>query len=316
MNRWRCIGVMLLFTINIVSPTWAETSAPLSEIPPDFKIAFIGDQGLGKDAEAVLRLIKAEGTQAVLYQGDFEGKNNLAAWDAQINKILDADFPYFVSIGNHDVTKWDGENGYQYYFQNRLNRLGIAWDGDLGIQSSIRYKGILIILVVPGIKGSEHDVYVRNQLAADKSIWRICSWHKNMRLMQADEKKNDTGWNVYEESRRGGAIIAIGHDDHHGRQNLRLFSGFGGKEIHAQKLNNPGLVKIYTKTQGATYGALFGIFNVNGIPNKAMFYFKNIDGKIIDRFDVICDVHNSLTAVQRQPRQQEISKSQIKTNVR
>ena len=72
MSRWKCIIVNLLFTIGIVSPVWTETSASLSETPPDFKIAFIGDQGLGKNAEAVLRLIKSEGAQAVLHQGDFD----------------------------------------------------------------------------------------------------------------------------------------------------------------------------------------------------------------------------------------------------
>ena len=34
-----------------VSPAWAETSVSLSQTPPDFKIAFIGDQGLGKNAD-------------------------------------------------------------------------------------------------------------------------------------------------------------------------------------------------------------------------------------------------------------------------
>lgn len=42
----------------------------------------------------------------------------------------------------------------------------------------------------------------------------------------------------------------------------------------------------YTSDQGANYGALFITFNVDGNPDKAHAYFKNIDGQIIDEFDI------------------------------
>ena len=313
MKIWKYTITFLVFII--INPIWAQTPVTVSETPPNFKIAFIGDQGFGENAEAVLKLIKSEDAQAVLHQGDFDYENNPPAWEAQINKILGPDFPYFASVGNHDTEKWNGENGYQQYLKNRLSRLGITWDGDLGVKSSMRYKGIFIILVSPGVFGTGYDIYIRDRLAADKSLWMICSWHENMRLMQVDGKKDDTGWGVYEEARKAGAIIATAHDHSYGRTYLMssfinqtvdnysntmiitedktfaFFSGLGGKSIHNQKLNGPWWAKIYTKTQGATYGALFGVFNVNGVPNTAMFYFKNIKGKIIDRFDVISNVH-------------------------
>ncbi|TWU50160.1 hypothetical protein B188_25900 [Candidatus Brocadiaceae bacterium B188] len=68
MSRWKYIGVFLLLTMRIIGSVWTQTFAPLPETPPNFKIAFIGDQGLGKGAEAVLRPIKSEGTQAILHQ--------------------------------------------------------------------------------------------------------------------------------------------------------------------------------------------------------------------------------------------------------
>lgn len=322
MNRHKYIVAFLLLITSIACPAWAQTSTSLFETPPNFKIVFIGDQGLGENAEAVLGLIKSEGAQAVLYQGNFDYKNNPDAWNTQINETLGEDFPYFASIGNHDVKKWNGKNGYQQCLKNRLNRLGITWDGDLGIKSSILYKGIFIIQVSPGELGFGYDVYIRNQLASNKSIWRICCCHRNMRLMQVDKKKDDTGWGVYEEARKGGAIIATAHDHSYGRTYLMssfinqtvenysntmtitegktfaFFSELGGQSIHDQKLNGPWWAKIYTKTQGATYGALFGIFNVNGEPNKAKFYFKNIKGEIIDSFDVISNAHRSMAVKQ------------------
>ena len=334
MSRWKCIIANLLFTIGIISPAWAETSASLSETPPDFKIAFIGDQGLEKDAEAVLRLIKSEGAQAVLHQGDFDHEDNPVAWEAQINKILGQNFPYFASPGNHDIKRWNGEDGYQQYLKNRLSRLNIVWNGDLGVKSSMQYKGIFIILVSPAEMGIGHAPYIREQLAEDKSIWSICSWHKNMHLMQVGKQGDATGWDVYEEARKGGAIIATGHDHSYGRthlmnsfvnqtiesysnrmiiaegQTFAFVSGLAGAKIHDQKVHGLWWARIYTKAQGATYGALFGVFNADGVPNKAMFYFKNIKGDLIDRFDVISNVHGSTIFQQRRALQQETFENQ------
>ena len=332
MRRWKYI-IAVLFLI-IVNPVWAQTSGPLSETPTNFKIAFIGDQGLGKDAEAVLRLIKSEGAQAVLHQGDFDHEDDPAAWETQINKILGPNFPFFASPGNHDIKMWYGEHGYQQHLKNRLNRLNIAWDGDLGVKSSMQYNGIFVILVSPGELGFDHAPYIREQLAEDKSIWRICSWHKNMHLMQVGKQKDATGWDVYEEARKGGAIIATAHDHSYGRtylmnsfvnqtissysnnmiitegQTFALVSGLGGGKIYDQRVNGPWWAKIYTKTQGATYGALFGVFNVDGVPNKARFYFKNVKGEIIDCFDVISNVHSIATAPLGRALQQEMFENQ------
>jgi len=249
------------------------------------------------------------------YNAPLDYKNNPSAWEAQINNILGPDFPYFACVGNHDKRKWNGENGYQQFLKSRLNRLGITWDGDLGVKSSVQYKGIFIIQVAPGDVGFYHAAYIREQLAEDKSIWMICCWHRDMHLMQVASKNDDTGWGVYDEARKGGAIIATAHDHSYGRtylmsnfakqevtaytgsliitegQTFAFFSGLGGESINTQKLKAPLWARLYTKTQGATYGVLFGIFNVNGIPNKATFYFKNINNEIIDRFDVISYVH-------------------------
>ena len=69
----------------------------------DFRVAFIGDQGLGPNAIAVLNLIKDEGAQIVLHQGDFDYLDDPDKWDRQISDVLGSDFPYFASIGHHDV---------------------------------------------------------------------------------------------------------------------------------------------------------------------------------------------------------------------
>ena len=301
--------------IAIPSQVWAQGDPP----PVNFTIAFIGDQGLGPNAEAVLNLIKNEGADAVLHQGDFDYVDNPAGWDGQINGILGPDFPYFASPGNHDTGRFYGSGGYQEFIVARMNRLGITWDGDLGVRSSFHYNGFFILLTAPGTLGTGHDTYIRDQLASDDSIWRISSWHKNMRLMQVENKTDETGWGVYEESRKGGTIVATGHDHSYARTHLlssfqnqtvastsntlilvsdnpstpsdegRSFafvSGLGGNGIYSQTRSGAWWASIYTSTQGATYGALFGVFNYQGNPRLAHFYFKNINGTIVDDFFV------------------------------
>lgn len=293
----------------------------------NLKIAFFGDQALGPNSVAVLNLIKSEGAQAVLHSGDLDYTDNPAAWEAQINSVLGPDFPYFVVIGNHDELAWRGPTGYQQYLINRFSRLGISWSGDLGVQSTFNYQGLFFVLTAPGIgSGFDHgnsDTYIRDQLATDHSVWSISSWHKNMKRMQVGGKEDETGWPVYEESRKGGAIIATAHEHSYSRTHLlnstinqaiantsntmtltkgnsfAFVSGLGGHSVRPQLLSGAWWASISAATclsgdsvcqPNGNLGALFGVFNVDGQSNKALFYFKDISGRIIDSFTVISNV--------------------------
>jgi hypothetical protein len=75
-------------------------------------------------------------------------------------------------------------------------------------------------------------------------------------------------------------------------------SGLGGHSVRDQERCLPATfsygckgewAKIYTSNQGVTFGALFIIFNINGDPTKAQGYFKNINGQIVDTFDITAD---------------------------
>lgn len=304
--------------------------AVLTETPDNFTVAFIGDQGPKQNAVAVLNLIKNEDADAVVHAGDFDYTHNPTAWDTQINSILGSDFPYFASIGNHDERKFYVSGGYQDLLEARMNRLGIPWEGDLGVQSSFVYRGIFFVLTASGVRGSGHAEYIRDKLAEDYSVWSISSWHKNMHFMQLGKKGNDTGWGVYEESRKGGAIIATGHEHSYSRTHLLsscqfqavvntsdtlalsaddpltpedegktfvFVSGLGGKSIRDQELSGHWWASVYTSTQGANYGALFGIFNYEGIKGFAKFYFKDIDGVVVDEFFVTSPVQNEAVSL-------------------
>lgn len=317
-------ALLLVLAIGAALPAGAQSRVP----PRNLKIAFIGDQGLGADAESVLALIRAEGADAVVHSGDLDYDDDPAAWDDQINRMLGENFPYFASVGNHDDRDFseDDESGaYQQLMVARMNRLDIPWDGVLGVRSSLYYEGIFILLTAPGIFGrgdTVHAPYIREQLAEDDSIWRISSWHKNMRAMQVGGKSDETGWGVYEECRRGGAMIATGHEHNYSRtvtlrdmsdqildpawplpEHVRVgpgatfafVSGLGGKSVRDQERCLPvappygcgGVwASIYAEQQGATHGALFCNFGVDARWDKAVCWFKDIDGNVADLFVV------------------------------
>lgn len=297
----------------------------------NFKIAFIGDQGLGPSSIAVLNLIKQEESDMVLHSGDFDYHDNPKKWDEQINSVLGNDFPYFASIGNHDVDAWDG---YQKKLQERLDRIPDAeCVGELGIASSCTYGGIFFILSGVGLKNSGHDIYIKNNLSNNDYLWRICSWHLNMKDMQLGTKRDLTGWKVYEECRKGGAIIATAHEHSYSRTttltNIKnktidsewndrndlkvsngatfvFVSGLGGHSVRNQDRCLPTSfpygcngewAKIYTSDQGAKPGALFCSFNVDDTFNKANCYFKDISGNVPDKFSItsMVDISKNLT---------------------
>ena len=276
----------------------------------DFRVAFIGDQGLGPNAIAVLNLIKDEGAQMVLHQGDFDYQNDPDKWDRQISDVLGSDFPYFASVGNHDMNEL---SGYQEKLYDRLKKIPDAvCNGDLGVKSSCTYEGLFFILAAPGLIDSGYDSFIEKQLNGNDFMWRICSWHYAMESLKPTIKPNETGWEVYESCKNGGAIIANGHL--HSYQRTKTLINFENQNVDSE-WSKPNKLRVkegatfsfisglggmpttrhgseiewttsYTRDPGAPQGALFCTFNVGGQPNKAYCYFKNNDGRIIDAFTI------------------------------
>ena len=297
------------------TPTTGAEGGDPDSIPPNFKVAFIGDQGLGRDSRAVLEMIRGEGADMVLHSGDFDYDDDPDGWDQQINETLGEDFPYFASIGNNDVRVWED---YQRKLLERLARIsGARCTGDLGVNSFCTYKGLFFVLSGVGTIDSGRSSFIREALAskeAEESPWRICSWHKNQSLMQVGGKGDGVGWEPYEECRKGGAIIATGHEHSYSRTHLMdnfetqsiasktavlhinngksfaFVSGIAGHSIRGQDdqlAANPWWAAVHTSAQGANHGALFCSFNHGGVENLGYCYFKDLDEVIPDAFEVI-----------------------------
>jgi len=192
----------------------------------DLKVAFIGDSGYNADFDAVLRLIKSEGADLALHQGDFDYAHDADGFFAKIDAILGPDFPYLASVGNHDIASWkagcgDSDGCYAQLLKARMARIGIEPDHpDLNDQMyAIAYRGLRVVFVgqQPWAGDTVYAPYIQRQLAADPHIWKICSWHKNQNAMQIGSKGDEMGWGVYETCRNHAAIIATGHEHSYAR---------------------------------------------------------------------------------------------------
>ena len=205
----------------------------------DLRVAFIGDQGLNSNSVSVLNLIKDEGTHMVLHQGDLDYNDDPDGWERMVSSVLGDDFPYFVTIGDHDRVKW---NEYQKKLYDRIKKIPDAnCVGELGVQAACTYRGLFFVQVAPGLVGdvpganleelhgmyfpTEFAPFIDEQLNNNEHMWRICSWSYGMTNTQVggselDTKvgyKDEADWEVYNSCKNGGGIIANAHEHSYSR---------------------------------------------------------------------------------------------------
>ena len=274
------------------------------------KVAFVGDTGDGDNFQQVLNLIKKEGSELTMILGDTSYNKDMEGhWNSMVTTTLGTSDPALVVAGNHDYEQSDYQKILNYGKERLKNANNVKCKGAYGEKMTCQYKNLYFVLSSIGTNGShqQHEDFIKESLeTAPIDYWRICIWHKNQQDMQVGRKSNAVGWVAYETCRKKGAFIATGHEHSYSRTHLlsnmqekriandtstftvdegktfAFVSGLGGKGIRDQELSGPWWAKIYTSTQDANYGALFGTF----YDDYAEFYFKNINGIIIDQFTV------------------------------
>jgi hypothetical protein len=284
---------------------------------PNLKVAFIGDTDHNVNLSHVLSLIMAEKAQGLMVQGDMSYSENPDAWWDAVEAALGTDFPIFISRGNHDDSTWPD---YLPRAENHLagaTRVPGAHDAN--------YKTTWRGLVTATIRKGDKPENITPFLEGDDHIWKICQWHQNQEAMQIGGKTDEMGWDVYETCREQGAIIETGHEHSYERTRTltstiqqttdqtcaeanalcvgpgRTFVnvvGLGGGSVRPQLRCLPATfpygckeewASIYSSNQNGTYGAQFITFNVDGDPRKAVGYFKDVNGNVIDDFTVKAD---------------------------
>lgn len=309
---------------------------PVTAPQPGTKLAFLGDQNANKNSRAVLDLVRAEGTHALVILGDFDYRWNPEEWDKMLVDHLGQGFPVFVVAGNHDVQrhirspyisiKWPE---YKKKIERRLHATpDVHCRGEFGEQYTCDFRGVRLILVSPGLLGyDEHEPgkYIEEELKSNH-LFSICGWHYNQSKLQTGDKRDQAGWDVYEECRKGGGIVATAHEHSYARTHLLsafepgikvaatgdplvlrpgetfvFHSGLGGHSVRHQRRHDPWWAAVWNKdvpqvsvsdNPNRRYGALFCTFNVDGQENRAECYFKDIQEQVPDRFTIISMVEN------------------------
>jgi len=274
------------------------------------RIAFIGDQGIGSGAEQVLALIRDEGAELVVIQGDLGYSQNAASqWISNMDSILGDDMPVLFVVGNHENYEWPT---YLQWQNERLsNTPAIECEGNIAVKSYCTFEDFGFVFVAPGINevagidgSDDYAQYITDAFQNDDSTWRFCSWHKNMRDMQPGGKGDATGWGVYQSCLAQGGIVLNGHEHSYSRTHLMnnfeakqvihtdndmsigpdssivILTGLGGREVRPQRHNGDWFASIYTSDQGASVGSLFCDFQ----GSSAECYFKDITGRVPDMF--------------------------------
>jgi len=319
------VGVGLFFSGNVIG-VGAQPDDLDPATVPNLKVAFVGDFARNGNTESVLQLIKDQEAELLIGLGDLDYNFKPELWMTQLNNILGEDFPFASAIGNHDDIQW--ENFYKPLFRERYERTPeLTCSGEIGITETCVYKGLFLALSGAGTVGENPETFLQEQLNQNNSLWRVCAWHKNQEAMQLGTKRDEAGWAPYETCRIEGAIIATGHEHSYHRTRtlvdmeqqvidsvfsdtnqvrvaegatFAFVSGMGGKGTRNQDRCLPieppygcdGVwASIYTDDQDATYGALFITFNVDDDPRKAMAEYININGEVIDRFEIFSQVN-------------------------
>lgn len=220
----------------------------------DLLVALVGDQGSGNKTKSVYGLVLDEGADLLLLLGDFDYKGDADHWAAEMEEVLGDAFPVVAVAGNHDTKAW---KDYQAHLEGRLQKIqGAVCEGELGVDSSCRYRGLHFILSGMGTIGSkqQHEQYIADALAADDSLWSICAWHKTMRDLQAGDKPDEVSWKALQNCQDGGAIVAMAHEHSYAR--TLTLTALGDESKGHGAIGDPELVEVGA---GRTFTVVSGL---------------------------------------------------------
>ncbi|MFB6183569.1 MAG: metallophosphoesterase [Haloarculaceae archaeon] len=293
--------------------TTPATQQPTSE---PVTVAFIGDQGTSEHARAVLRMIDREDADLVVHSGDFDYYDSPGDWSAMIDEELGPDVAYLAVVGNHDRGNW---SGYRPVIENQTERAdNLTCSGDTGLLATCTYRTVTVVQSsmgmcngqaaskYPGLCGElqsfDQEAYVSQSLSNASTTWRICSFHKVNHAYQVGDKPSDVPVSMYDTCRRGGAIVATGHDHDYARTypmanysrrtvasrsppytvgpdaTFAVVSGVAGTSFYSpsEMARKDWWAKTYTN---GSFGAFICTFRQNG---TGECYFETADGEVVD----------------------------------
>ena len=302
--------------LRVTSTATAQTTSYVST-DANFKVAFFADTEIGTPFQNVLTLVKNEGAQAIVVPGDlsYGGSFEDQKWINMVNNTLGANFPVFITKGNHeDSGRWN--ESYGPMVSGRIQSLGYVCTGQTGASAgrntACKYKGLHVVMSDAGESGKEDSPgtntnFINSALSGSNSIWRVCAWHRNQEPLNGGGKGSDVGWAPFEACRQQGAIIVNGHEHSYTRTKSLVNMVTQQIDSVAPEAASPrvapgstfvavvgtggndGLDGVPSATgywagTASVHGAMFITFNNGGNPRSASGYFKTTGGAVRDQF--------------------------------
>lgn len=268
------VAALIILVAFITSPGQRPVQTEVQGIAssPNMKIAFFGDTGTTNSFKSVVTLAKNEGSDAIVTLGDMDYSvpANPTNYESIVNGIIGANFPWFMAVGNHDISE-DGDfwrttcsNGtrgcYANFFSARLQRLGIGSISTANLNSqmySLDYQGVKMVFIgddnFQGLGNSTYAPYIENELKNDTHTWKLCIWHRNQNATQVGEKGDSIGWQVFEKCRQYGAIIINAHE--HSYHRTKTLSNIQTQTVDAA-YPDPNALRV---EPGRTFLAVSGL---------------------------------------------------------
>ncbi len=349
MNFFFRIFLIAIYIFNIKSQTFLNNSLcfntrhnnqpncyfggypQISEpVPQNTIVALLADVGSTQNSGRVLQLIKENNADLVLHAGDLDYRDNPELWEMMVNELIGTDFPYYTAMGNHEYPAFEGTNGYQKFWFDRLLEHNSTCIGTVGLSLMCSFNGITFFIAspwqnwpTPFISQSDLAMAIEDSFEQFGSKWRICVWHYVDSYYQLGDKPTEADIILYDTCRRSGAIILTGHEHSYARTHLMsdfenrvvvnqnstmtisegesivIVSAVGGHSIRDcenNAENNPWWGSALCRNTDPTLrpGVLFCDFNPNGDDERlANCWFEQIDGQIRDQFNLISSVDQS-----------------------
>lgn len=122
----------------------------------EFKIAFVGDQGLGKRSKQVMKMMKNWGAQMLVLSGDFDYLDAPKLFIDQFHNVLGKRFMMLAAVGNHDIIKWfEPITGYKARLMKQLAKSGLErhCTGEYGVNMYCIYNDMIFVISGVGTLG-------------------------------------------------------------------------------------------------------------------------------------------------------------------
>eukprot|EP01064_Diplonema_japonicum_P015108 TRINITY_DN2287_c0_g1_i4.p1 TRINITY_DN2287_c0_g1~~TRINITY_DN2287_c0_g1_i4.p1 ORF type:complete len:447 (+),score=84.28 TRINITY_DN2287_c0_g1_i4:1068-2408(+) len=229
------------------------------------KIGFLGDTSDKSSAGLAYRLMRDDGVDLVMQNGDFDYTNNPKKW----GRFLDSNWfghgkeHVVMTSGNHDIKKWYGSRGYQNVLYSRMSKdLRDACTGrdqslasDYGLWMSCKYQGVHMVMIGwrqlspswPRRRENSTTMqpavdFIDNSFAGSTEPWRVCMWHRPEGTYQAGHRyPRAYGLSqAFDACRRNGAFIVSGHSHLYSR--TKLLSSFSSRTVSPR--SSPNDVKL------------------------------------------------------------------------